>query len=170
MATVIPWRSFAHGLSRERPIISANVSLAAGSGPGPYEILSPWGGGGWGGVPGAGYAARARGRDKVLAEEMSGNPERLRRLEQEARAASSLNHPNVVVVYDIGEADVSGRATPVRYVAMELLKGESLSLLIAEGRPMCAASSTSLFSWRRAWLWRTTQDLFTVTSSRRTSW
>ena len=110
------------------------MGLSAGTSLGPYQILSPLGAGGMGEV----YRARDRrlGRDvalKVLAEEMSGNPERLKRLEQEARAASSLNHPNVVVVYDIGEADVSGRATPVLYVAMELLKGESLSSLIAEG-------------------------------------
>ncbi len=110
------------------------MGLSAGTRLGPYEILSPLGAGGMGEV----YRARDRrlGREvavKVLPEEASGDPERLARLEQEARAASALNHPNVVVVYDIGETDLSGRATPVRYVAMELLKGEPLSSLIAEG-------------------------------------
>ena len=109
------------------------MGLSAGTRLGPYEIVSPLGAGGMGEV----YRARDRrlGREvalKVLPEETSGDPERLQRLEHEARAASSLNHPNVVVVYDIGETDLSGRGTPVRYVAMELLKGEPLSSLIVD--------------------------------------
>jgi predicted Ser/Thr protein kinase len=76
------------------------------------------------------------GRDialKVLKEDVASDPERLRRFQQEARAASSLNHPNIVVVYEVGEATLSGRQTPVSYLAMELLEGESLANLAASG-------------------------------------
>lgn len=110
------------------------MGLSAGSHFGPYVILSPLGAGGMGEV----YRARDSrlGREvalKVLTEETSADPERLQRLEQEARAASSLNHPNVVVVHDIGEAHVADRAAPVRYLIMELLTGEPLSSLITDG-------------------------------------
>ena len=110
------------------------MGLSVGTYLGPYEIVAPLGAGGMGEI----YRARDRrlGREialKILPEACAGDADRLRRLEQEARAASSLNHPNVVVVYDIGETEVSGRDAPIRYVAMELLQGEPLSELIAAG-------------------------------------
>ena len=110
------------------------MGLQAGVPLGPYVILAPLGAGGMGEV----YRARDRrlGREvalKVLTEETSGDPERLQRLEQEARAASSLDHPNLVVVHDIGEALLPGRSIPVRYLVMELLTGETLSSLVANG-------------------------------------
>jgi hypothetical protein len=64
---------------------------------------------------------------KVLSAELSGNPERLRRFEQEARAASALNHPNIVVVYDVG------RSESASYIAMELVPGRSLRDLMVPG-------------------------------------
>ena len=64
---------------------------------------------------------------KVLPAELSGNAERLRRFEQEARAASALNHPNIVVVYDVG------RSESASYIAMELVQGRSLRDLIVPG-------------------------------------
>jgi serine/threonine protein kinase/Tol biopolymer transport system component len=70
---------------------------------------------------------------KVVSEETSGDPDLVQRLEREARAASSLNHPNLVVVHDAGEASLPGRAAPVPYIVMELLVGEPLSALIADG-------------------------------------
>src|SRR5262245_50193021 len=97
------------------------MSLAAGSRLGPYEVLAPLGAGGMGEV----YRARDTrlGREvaiKVLPPALSSDPERLRRFEREARAASSLNHPNIVTIYDIGsEGGVS-------YIAMELVRGEPL--------------------------------------------
>jgi eukaryotic-like serine/threonine-protein kinase len=101
------------------------VTLAAGDRLGPYEILSPLGAGGMGEV----YRARDTrlGREvalKVLPEEISSDSERLRRFEQEAQAASALNHPNIVVVHDVG------RDGAVSYLAMELVSGTTLRDLL----------------------------------------
>ena len=70
---------------------------------GPYEVLSPLGAGGMGEV----YRAKdARlGREvavKVLPRALATDPDRLRRFEQEARAAGMLNYPNILAIYDIG--------------------------------------------------------------------
>src|SRR4051812_44586064 len=97
------------------------MTLSAGTRLGPYEILAPLGAGGMGEV----YRARDSrlGRDvaiKVLPAGLANDPERLKRFEREARSASSLNHPNIVTVYDIGSED------GVSYLAMELVKGEPL--------------------------------------------
>ena len=64
---------------------------------------------------------------KVLKETPGASPNRLSRLEREARLASSLNHPNIVTVYSIGHAG------DVPYIAMELVEGKTLSELIAAG-------------------------------------
>ncbi len=104
------------------------MSLAAGTKLGPYEILSPLGAGGMGEV----YRARDTrlGRDvavKVLPAELSADSGRLRRFEKEARSASSLNHPNIVTIHDIGsEGSVS-------YIAMELVDGVTLRQVLADG-------------------------------------
>ena len=79
------------------------MSLSPGTRCGPYEVQGVLGAGGMGEV----YRARddRLSRDvalKVLPESLSGDANRLARFEQEARAASSLNHPNVLVIYDIG--------------------------------------------------------------------
>src|SRR3984893_3040054 len=104
------------------------MTLSAGSRLGPYEILSPLGAGGMGEV----YRARDTrlGREvaiKVLPAALSSDPERLKRFEREAQAASSLNHPNIVTIHDIGSAD------SVSYIAMELVNGESLRTVLVEG-------------------------------------
>ncbi|HTK78522.1 MAG TPA: protein kinase, partial [Gemmataceae bacterium] len=65
---------------------------------------------------------------KVLPASFSADPDRLRRFEQEARAAGILNHPNLTAVYDIGSHD----GAP--YVVQELLEGETLRSLLAGGR------------------------------------
>ena len=64
---------------------------------------------------------------KVLRENLSG--ERLHRFMREARTASSLNHPNVVTIYEIGELDSTGH-----FIAMELVEGETLREALSRGR------------------------------------
>ena len=104
------------------------MTLHAGSRLGPYEILSILGAGGMGEV----FRARdpRLGREvavKVLPGSFSNDPERLKRFEQEARAAGVLNHPNVTAVYDIGTHD----GAP--YVVQELLEGETLRTRLSGG-------------------------------------
>src|SRR5215510_10588398 len=102
------------------------MSLSPGTKLGPYEILAPIGAGGMGEV----YRAKdpRLGREvaiKVLPASFSADADRLRRIEQEAKAAGILNHPNITAVYDIGSAD----GAP--YVVQELLEGETLRSLLA---------------------------------------
>jgi len=64
---------------------------------------------------------------KILPAAFSSDPDRLRRFDQEARAAGALNHPNIVAVYDVGTQD----GTP--YVVSELLEGQTLRDLLVHG-------------------------------------
>jgi eukaryotic-like serine/threonine-protein kinase len=103
------------------------MSLASGTRLGPYEIVAPLGAGGMGEV----YRAHDSrlGREvavKVLPRGFSVDEERLRRFEQEARAAGALNHPNIIGVYDTGTHE----GAP--YVVSELLEGETLRARIAD--------------------------------------
>ncbi len=104
------------------------MTLSAGTRLGAYEIIAPIGAGGMGEV----YRARDTklSRDvavKVLASDVAGDAERLARFEREARTASALNHPNIVTIYEIGQAD------GVRFIAMELVEGRTLKELLAAG-------------------------------------
>jgi Tol biopolymer transport system component len=104
--------------------------IAAGTKLGPYEVVSLVGAGGMGEV----YRAKDTrlGRDvavKVLPHSFAADPERLRRFEQEARAAGMLNHPNILAVYDFGQ---HGEAP---FVVTELLEGETLKERLG-GTPM----------------------------------
>ena len=104
------------------------MTLSTGSRLGPYEILAPLGAGGMGEV----YRARDERlrREvavKVLVSELSADPTRRKRFEQEARSASSLNHPNIVTIYDIGSTDSTV------YIAMELIDGRTLRDLQQDG-------------------------------------
>jgi serine/threonine protein kinase len=97
---------------------------------GGYEVLSSLGAGGMGEV----YRARdpKLGRDvalKVLPKDVAAEADRLRRFEQEARAASALNHPNIVTIYDVGTLDSTA------YIAMEYVEGKTLRSVIA-GAPL----------------------------------
>ena len=95
---------------------------------GPYEILSPVGEGGMGEVYRA--ADKRLGRHvalKVLRAVFSRDVWALTRFEQEARSVSALNHPNIVTIYDIGQADGSF------YFAMELIEGKSLREILKSG-------------------------------------
>jgi serine/threonine protein kinase len=104
------------------------MTLTSGQFLGPYEIIASLGAGGMGEV----YRARDSrlGRDvaiKVIAARLAGDSERLRRFEQEARAASALNHPNLLTVFDIGTH------TDMPYLVTELLEGATLREKIREG-------------------------------------
>jgi eukaryotic-like serine/threonine-protein kinase len=111
------------------------VRLAPGIRLGRYEILSVLGAGGMAEV----YQARdgQLGRNvaiKVVNESLAESPELLRRFEQEARIAGSLNHPHIVAVYDVGTHE----GAP--YVVTELLEGESLRRRLDRGRiPLATA-------------------------------
>ncbi len=94
-----------------------------------YEILSFIGSGGMGEV----YKAKdlKLGRPvaiKVLHKELATDPERLSRFEQEARAASALDHPNIVTIFDISEVEA------LHFIVMQFVDGKTLRELIAGGR------------------------------------
>src|SRR6476659_10617659 len=108
------------------------MALAVGARLGSYKILSAIGAGGMGEV----YRARdtTLRRDvavKVLPALASDDPQRRTRLLHEARAAASLNHPNICTIHEVGEAE--GRA----YIAMEVVEGEPLNKRVAD-RPLPA--------------------------------
>ena len=104
------------------------MTLRSGTLVGPYEVLGPLGAGGMGEVYRARDERLARSVAlKVLPEDISADAGRLQRFEKEARAASSLNHPSIVTIYDIGSAG------PISYIAMELVEGRTLRELLASG-------------------------------------
>src|SRR5438132_4502411 len=103
-----------------------------GSQLGPYKIEAPIGAGGMGEVFRAHDTRLHRTvAIKVLPRERIADPERKRRFLQEARAASALNHPNIVTLYDIANEE------GVDYLVMEFVPGKSLDKLITpKGLPL----------------------------------
>ena len=104
------------------------MAIANGTRLGPYEITAPLGAGGMGEV----YSARDTRLDrsvavKILPSHLSDKPEARERFEREARAISSLNHPNICQLYDVGQQD------GIRYLVMEHLQGETLAGRLAKG-------------------------------------
>ncbi len=104
------------------------MTLTPGTKLGPYEILSPVGAGGMGEV----YRALDTRLDrtvaiKVLPAHLSDNPEARQRFDREARAVSSLNHPNICILYDVGHQE------GIDYLVMEFLEGENLSERLRRG-------------------------------------
>ena len=94
---------------------------------GAYDVLSLIGRGGMGEVYSAEDTRLGRkAAVKVLRPSLTSNPDAVRRFEQEARAASSLNHPNIVTIYEIGTF------AERRFLAMELVEGRSLAAIVAE--------------------------------------
>src|SRR5689334_3442116 len=96
-------------------------SLPPNSHLGRYEIRSPLGAGGMGEV----YLAFDTKLDrkvaiKILPADLAANKDRLRRFEQEAKAASALNHPNIVTIYEIEQVN------SVNLIATELIDGQTL--------------------------------------------
>ena len=110
------------------------MHLTAGTRLGPYEVLSPLGAGGMGEV----YRARDSrlGRDvaiKVLPQHLRENPEIHARFEREARTISSLNHPHICTLHDVGRAPGEAGSVDIEYLVMELIEGETLAQRIAKG-------------------------------------
>src|SRR4051794_15645376 len=104
------------------------MSLQSGARLGPYEIVSPIGAGGMGEV----YRARDTRLDrtvaiKVLPRHLLDDPAVRARFEREARAASSLEHPHICALYDVG------REGDVEYLVMQYLEGETLAGRLARG-------------------------------------
>jgi serine/threonine protein kinase/tetratricopeptide (TPR) repeat protein len=97
------------------------MPLSVGDRLGPYEILAPIGAGGMGEV----YRARDSrlGREvavKVLPEHLADDSQALSRFESESKAVAALSHPNILVLFDVGEHE------GIRYAVTELLAGETL--------------------------------------------
>ena len=104
------------------------MPLTRGTNLGSYEIVSLLGSGGMGEV----YRAKDLKLErevaiKVLREELASDPERLRGFEQEARAASALNHPNIITIHDIGQHGSTS------YIAMEYVEGKTIRQIFSEG-------------------------------------
>lgn len=102
---------------------------------GPYRILSLLGAGGMGEVYLAEDSRLARKIAlKILPLPFVADPDRVRRFTNEARAASALNHPNIITIYDIGQTDAT------HYIATEYVEGETLRTRLKAGRiPMLEA-------------------------------
>src|SRR5579864_3830753 len=104
------------------------MPLNPGTKLGPYEIQSPLGAGGMGEV----YRALDTRLErtvaiKILPQQLSNDPVRKQRFEREAKTISSLNHPNICTLHDIGSQD------GVDYLVMECLEGETLAKRLEKG-------------------------------------
>jgi len=104
------------------------MSLASGTRLGPYEIIAPLGAGGMGEV----YRARDTRLDrtvavKILPSHLSSNTALRQRFEQEAKAISSLNHPHICILHDVGHQDGTD------FLIMEYLEGETLAKRLEKG-------------------------------------
>ena len=104
------------------------MPLQPGTTLGPYEILSPIGAGGMGEV----YKARDSRLDrtvaiKVLPEHVASDPDLKQRFEREAKTISSLNHPHICTLYDVGEHEGTS------FLVMEYLEGDTLAQRLEKG-------------------------------------
>ena len=120
-----------------RELVAGGPSLV-GRTLGPYRVLEPLGAGGMGEV----YLAEdtrlhRRISLKILPPAVASDPQRMRRFQQEARAASALNHPNIATIHDIGESG------GVHFIAMEYVEGQTLAARIG-GRPLDLAEMVEI--------------------------
>src|SRR5437667_9584184 len=104
------------------------MPLSAGARLGPYEIIAPLGAGGMGEV----YRARDTRLDrtvavKVLPVELAADAQFRERFEREARLISSLSHPHVCPLFDVGQQD------GLEFLVMEYLEGETLATRLEKG-------------------------------------
>ncbi|MEK6282410.1 MAG: serine/threonine-protein kinase [Acidobacteriota bacterium] len=116
----------------EQPAIAEDAHIllgrSVGREVGPYTILECLGSGGMGEV----YLAQDRRLDrpvalKILPAYLAADDARLRRFQREARAASALNHPNILTIHEVGEHE------DIRFIATEFIDGQTLGELIASG-------------------------------------
>ena len=111
------------------------MPLATGTRLGPYEIVAPLGSGGMGEV----YRAKDTRLDRVVAVKVmpphvAASPELRERFDREARTISSLNHPHICTLYDVGHQGPStGSAQVVDYLVMEFLEGQTLAERLVKG-------------------------------------
>src|SRR5947199_9456177 len=123
------------------------MAIAPGARLGPYEIVAPLGAGGMGEV----YRARDTRLDrtvaiKVLPPQLAADPQLRERFDREARAISSLQHPHICALFDLGHQD------GVDFLVLEYLEGETLADRLArgaeagrpEGRPLRAADALDI--------------------------
>lgn len=108
-----------------------NKELTANNTLSHYRIIAPLGAGGMGEVWQA-FDERLKRKVavKLLPAELTADAERVRRFEQEAQAASALNHPNIITVYDIGECEAG------RFIVMELVTGRTLRHVVIENNSL----------------------------------
>jgi eukaryotic-like serine/threonine-protein kinase len=104
------------------------MALSSGTKLGPYEIVAPLGAGGMGEV----YRARGTRLDrtvaiKILPAQFSSDPISKQRFEREAKTISSLNHPHICVLHDVGHQD------GIDYLVMECVDGETLAKRLEKG-------------------------------------
>ena len=123
------------------------MALTSGMKLGPYEIQSPLGAGGMGEV----YRARDTRLDrtvavKILPAHLSSSAEARQRFDREARAISSLSHPNICHLYDVGQQDGTS------YIVMEYLEGETLGERLRKGD--CRSTRSFALEPRYAKDWR----------------
>src|SRR5262245_30171330 len=107
--------------------ITVEDALTSGTRIGSYDVIDRLGAGGMGQV----YRARDTRLGRTVAIKVlrpDADPDLLHRLDREARAASALNHPNIVHIYDVGEAAGQQGA---HYVVMEYVEGETLRRRLA---------------------------------------
>src|SRR5262245_55234867 len=119
--------------------LKAAATLHPGDHVSHYRIVGPLGAGGMGEV----YLAQDQSLDrnvalKVLPPDVVRSEERLRRFVREAKSASSLSHPNIVTIYEIGTDAVRSPTEPpsgpVHFISMELVRGKTLSALIHDDK------------------------------------
>jgi serine/threonine protein kinase len=108
--------------------VCSPMGLSAGTQLGPYEIVAPLGAGGMGEV----YRARDTRLErtvaiKILPAQLSSDPLRKQRFEREAKTISSLNHPHICVLHDVGHQD------GIDYLVMECVEGETLAKRLEKG-------------------------------------
>jgi len=110
------------------------MTLSAGMRLGPYEIVAPIGAGGMGEV----YRARDTRLDrtvaiKVLPANFSSDAVARERFDREARSIAALNHPHICTLYDVRHEAASGADSPIDFLVMEYLEGETLAARLARG-------------------------------------